>query len=347
MKFWVNLVAMLILGVWLTASARADVGLDVVDMDTGTGELEDVASDVPGETFEDVQGDAVPDTSEDVSFDPSPDAGDVQVSDDAIDDTAEGADASDEQQDVGEADATPDNDGDVSTDVSNDVSTDVDGDVRPPDEGLRLSGRVILQGRGTFEGVNVSLQRQEGQAVGEAVTDPDGEFLFEGLSTGAYELTLTHPGYVTFVELFTLTDSRRVEYELFLDADVALFVEVVLNGPAAAQVEFTLSGARGAIGPESILVEQGRARWEVETLPIGLWTLRVQVAGYQDVHYRLAAREGSPVQLRIYPIEAERRPEIRVAEGCACTSVQSRAPGHVGLLLIVLAMGCLVRRRRR
>ena len=69
----------------------------------------------------------------------------------------------------------------------------------PADQAVTLKGRVLTRdGQPISAGVEITLESQEGSVVGRRPADAFGNYVFEGLATGEYHLTVTADKYQVY-----------------------------------------------------------------------------------------------------------------------------------------------------
>ena len=80
-----------------------------------------------------------------------------------------------------------------------------------------VAGVVIDQAANGVRDVTVTVTEQNRQVTRTTVSDPNGRFVFPGLTVGPYRLTATHPDFWPLtVEALTLNVGQRVEVEIKL-----------------------------------------------------------------------------------------------------------------------------------
>lgn len=334
------------LSLFITATAadeaRAETG---VGSDT-SGDVSDVSADVADSgvvsdtTGTDAGDTSGMDTTGGDTGDPSLDASDTTT--DGGGDVETGVDAG---PDTG-ADTGPDTGmdaGDTGIDTGDTVGTDDTGVDTGVDAGptFSLAGLVELQFRTDASGAEVVLRRADGDGRWERSTNRAGRFEFDGLAPGDYEIEVSASGYATRGDSLELDRDRELQYTLVRDQSAAMKVEAVFPEEAdetAETVEFRLEGERGSRSPsEPVAVEERRASWSVDALPVGAWTVAAEADGWESVSFDFTVREaregGTPYAIRLYMRRPSDTPSPADTSGCGCRDRDrggGRTPGPGG-----------------
>jgi MYXO-CTERM domain-containing protein len=357
-RFWtVALAALLAVGLPQIAAAETGVFLDAGDTaadtldasDVGDIEVGDVDADAADLDATDADaadttdaGDTDGDTTDvgDTGGDPTDagmDAGDTQTVDTGVDvgDTG-GADTADAKVDAGD------------TGLMTDAASDADAGALS-----RFFGRVDVEGLEDDSGVEIVLERTDGDEEWSRTTGADGTFAFDGLENGAYSVQLTKPEFVTISETFQLNGDRQVRYTMFRDQEVDLRVEAVFPDAETAPdgVRFNLEGPRGPIQPGgAIAVEGNSATWSVENLGVGTWTIQAAAPGFRTTSFQFAVEsfDGGMTQhdIRLFMVEGDI--EVPPPEGgCGCASSTDGSPAPSMMWIVFGLVGVVTMRRRR
>lgn len=99
----------------------------------------------------------------------------------------------------------------------------------------RLSGRILDPHGAPVEGAHVKLRTAAGSAVGETVSDAQGNFAFQNIDAGDYKLTAEFDGFVPATTNFLLARNQEREVVLqFLQMTSALqAITVVASAPSS------------------------------------------------------------------------------------------------------------------
>lgn len=259
-----------------------------------------------------------------------------------VGDTASDAAGAPDVDTGADADAGPDTGLDTAVDADTfdagaDVDTGPDADTggdtgpRPEDTGVdvgprfRFAGMVDVQFQTDGSGVEVLLRRTDADGRWERTTGPSGQFEIDGLAPGDYEVELSLSGYVTRAESLRLEGDREERYTLVRDQEAALTVEALFPEDADAPdtVGFSLEGERGSKSPsEPVSVEQRRASWSVDALPVGEWNVVADAEGWAPVSFAFTIAEprasSTPFAVRLYMRRTPETPPAADTSGCTC-----------------------------
>ncbi|MFB6374788.1 MAG: carboxypeptidase regulatory-like domain-containing protein [Bradymonadaceae bacterium] len=324
MTYRVDTVCLIAVGVSLL------IGPSLAVADTGasdTATQDTAATDTTGRDTGGTTGDTA--TGDTAAADTSPtDAGDTTTGDTAEMDTT---------GDTGPADAADTTAPDVADTGAMDAHDALDdgdiADTEPPV--ARYFGAVEVRSRPDDAGVKVALEQTDGNVSRQQTTDRQGEFEFEQLPLGTYEVEFSLDKYVTLAETLELTGDRQTQYTLFRDQKVDVRVEADFShvDEAPEEVEFKLEGERGMRTPDNgpVPVEKGAANWSVSGLGVGTWRLTASAKGFRDVTYQFNATgpDGQPEQLdlRVYLPRADVQPPAPDSSGCTCRGDSSGGGG--------------------
>jgi hypothetical protein len=257
-------------------------------------------------------------------------AGDVGPSDAATaTDTSTDADQS---SDVG-ADAEPMMPDAVASDAGGDAGSDAG--VTGP---ARLHGRVDVRFADDDALVDITLTPQFASWSRSRTTGASGDFSFDGLPTGQYEVTFQRTDYVELGRTLAIQGDRVLNVSLFPDQNVQLRADARFDGDSApSSVDFNLAGQRGDITPDDpISVQDGSAVWTRDDVPVGNWTLTATADGYLDASYELGIRQSAAtpssnnqvrVRLQMIPEDREADTVSTDQSGCGCRDEDSRGGG--------------------
>jgi hypothetical protein len=346
--------------------AASDTSLDAGDtavdtsLDAGDPAL-DATPDVQGDTAVDAAsdtGDTATDTAADTSREDGGGPADVEMIDvvdgdagptDTADDAAMDVEADDASMDV-EAEDTGERDT-----AFVDIRRQVDADAGEP-ERARFFGQATLQSEGDYSGIQITLERTDDDGGSfQQTTDADGEFEFEELPLGSYEVELARDGFVTIAESFELVGDREARYTLYRDQQADVRVRAVFThvDEPPEEVDFQLAGERGEFAPdEPIAVEDEVAEWTVDEVGVGAWEVMAMADGFKDLSYQFAVSgsddgQSNPVDVRLFMTPDVERPPPPDTSGCACPGSESgrggggvpgpTTPGPTGAVLLALS----------
>jgi len=271
---------------------------------------------------------------------PLPDDGDTGVIEDTGPDVAD--DAGDvAPMDVEATDTAPDA---VDRDAGASTDADVGGDTGTtiPSGPAKLDGRVTVKFADDNADVTVSAEPEFGSWSVEETTGPSGDFAFEDIPTGRYQLTFQRTDYVQQGRTLELRGDRSLRVDLFPDQSVQLRAEAFFEeNDAPESVTFRLNSDRGSLSPseDPVPVDSNVATWNVDDLPVGNWTLTAEADGYLSASYLVGVppAEVSSGDARQFDIRLHMVSENRQADsvsdgggGCGCRDEDARGGGGGG-----------------
>jgi carboxypeptidase family protein/TonB-dependent receptor-like protein len=111
---------------------------------------------------------------------------------------------------------------------------------------VSVSGRVTDPSGAVVSGAQVTARHTQTNLTGTTVTDRDGRFRFPYLRVGAYEITVTQPGFRDATRLLTLTAGAAFELPVSLtvgpvDTSVTVTGEATVLEAARSQIAGTVS----------------------------------------------------------------------------------------------------------
>ena len=118
-----------------------------------------------------------------------------------------------------------------------------------------VSGRVTDPSGSVIAGAHVSARRTETNRTAATLTDREGRFRLPYLKVGAYEVTVSHPGFAQAMRPVTLTVGSA--FELAIELTVAGEQSTVTVGAEAAVVETARTQIAGTV-----------SQAEVQSLPL-------------------------------------------------------------------------------
>ena len=118
-----------------------------------------------------------------------------------------------------------------------------------------VSGRVTDPSGSVIAGAHVSAKRTETNRTAATLTDREGRFRLPYLKVGAYEVTVSHPGFAQAMRPVMLTVGSA--FELAIELTVAGEQSTVTVGAQAAVVETARTQIAGTV-----------SQAEVQSLPL-------------------------------------------------------------------------------
>lgn len=253
----------------------------------------------------------------------------------------------------------------VDRDASSSTDADAGGDTgtTPPSGPAKLDGRVTVKFADDNADVTVTVEPEFGSWSVEQTTGASGDFAFDDIPTGRYQLTFQRTDYVQQGRTLELRGDRSLRVDLFPDQSVQLRAEALFEETDAPEsVTFRLNSDRGSLSPseDPVPVDSNVATWTVDDLPVGNWTLTAEADDYLPAAYSVGVppSEESSADPRQYDIRLHMVSENREADsvsdgggGCGCRDEDARGGGGGGRIPggfgpgAVLLVGLLALRR--
>jgi len=166
--------------------------------------------------------------------------------------------------------------------------------------GIQVEGRVYGPRGTALAGATVRvLKRGERVRSISAVTNAVGEYLFEDLEAGTYQLVASLPGFANGKTSFDLTEGR-VEDVALEDAgriDVDLRVDAKRYQGAVRAVLERVGRSPAPLAPRSLRAKNGIVT--IDDVPTGVWRVRIRTQALQGSSDEIAIKAGTRVQATV------------------------------------------------
>jgi tetratricopeptide (TPR) repeat protein len=141
-----------------------------------------------------------------------------------------------------------------------------------------LRGKVRSTNGATVNNAIVELRIGGGGMLAQTVTRNDGDFAFNGLATGEYEVAVTMAGYEPAVQLARFNQSGRMDFSEVINIEVLIKPKMdnrVLSAPGTNFAQDVPKAARAAYERAAVRFREGKPEE-------GVAALREAIANFND-----------------------------------------------------------------